>query len=131
MIPQVDPLGRVYVSAGGTPAYWNSGVGYDAAGRMCTTTALGANDVAVGAWRLDPLGRVVVAAPGGPLFYNDGLPFNSNGSMARVVDTAPAASDPYNHGIRVQPAGGVHFTTAAPPALLSGFDSGFDGGFGT
>jgi hypothetical protein len=64
-------------------------------------------------------------------FYNGGLPFNEVGAMLYQTDVVPAATDPYVGGIRVQPAGGVYFTTAAPPALLSGFDSGFDGGFGT
>ncbi len=131
MLPQVDPVGRIYTAPGGVPVYWNAGVGYDAAGRMCTTTVLGINDQSVGGWRLDPVGRVVVAAQGSPLFYNGGLPFNADGSMARQLDTVPAATDPYARGIRVGSAGGVYFSTAAPPALLSGFDSGFDGGFGT
>jgi hypothetical protein len=62
MIPQVDPVGRIYTAPGGVPLYWNAGVGYDAAGRMCTTTVLGPNDQYLGGWRLDPVGRVVVAA---------------------------------------------------------------------
>jgi hypothetical protein len=119
MIPQVDPLGRVYVAPAGVPVYWNEGVGYDSLGRMCTSVLLGPNDQNVSGWRLDPLGRVVVDAPSANLVYVGGLPFNNqapiNGTMARVVDQVPTASDPYVRGIRVQPAGGVHFTTTPPP----------------
>jgi hypothetical protein len=67
---------------------------------------------------------------GNAAFYNDGLPFNANGSMVVQTDTTPAPYDPYDHGIRVGD-NGVYLTTGAPPVVLSGFDSGFDGGFGT
>jgi hypothetical protein len=121
MLPQVDALGRVYVAPAGVPVTWNSGVGYDALGRMCTSIILGPNDQSVGAWRLDPLGRVVVDAPSANLVYNGGLPFNNqaplNGTMARAIDQVPAASDPYVGGIRVQSTGGVHFTSAVPPGF--------------
>ncbi len=117
MLPQVDPLGQVFVAASGVPVAWNAGVGYDTVGRMCTTAVVGANDQWVGGWRLDPLGRVVVAAQGGSLFYNGGLPFNADGSMASQTGVAPAADDPYVRGIRVG-AVGVYFVAATPPNFL-------------
>lgn len=129
MLPQVDASGRVYAVANGVPVSWNSGVGYDSTGRMCTTTVLGATDQSVGGWRLDPLGRVVVAAQDASVVYNGGLPFNSDGSLARQIDTVPAANDPYVGGIRVGPAGGVYFTTAAPPVVLDSFSDDFSEAF--
>jgi hypothetical protein len=132
MLPLLDPLGRIYILGNGVPVSWNNGVGYDSIGRMCTTGTLLATDQFVSGWRLDALGRLVVANAGGSVVYNGGLPFLAvDGRMVRILDAVPSANDPYVNGIRVSNAGAVYLTTAAPPALLSGFDSGFDGGFGT
>lgn len=116
-LPLVDPNGRIYHLAGGTPVAWANGIGYTAIGQMCTTVTPGANDQYVGGLRLDPVGRVVVAALSGAQFFNSGLPSNSsNDTESRQVDVVPIAADAYAPGgIRVSATGGVHFTTATPP----------------
>jgi hypothetical protein len=114
MLPQVDPIGRVYTAPGGTPVSWNAGVGYTATGQICTTLTAGPNDTYNGAWRLDPLGRVVVVVLAPPTVFNGGLPFNSNGALDGQPNATPIASDPYVRGMRVGPLG-VYGTTAAIP----------------
>lgn len=128
MLPQVDNLGRVFTAPGGTPAVWNSGVGYTLLGQVCTTQTLGANDQWVGGWRLDPVGRVVVAAGAG-VFFNGGLPFNVNGALIGQPNVVPLATDPYVRGMRVGTAG-VYGVNAVPP-VLTGFSDGFSEGFGS
>ena len=119
MLPQVDANGRIYAFPAGTPVAWNGGIGYTADGRMCITTTANATDSYLNGWRLDLVGRVVVSAQVAARAFNAGLPFNQTGtvgSMARQVDVALAASDPYvSGGIRVGPLGGAYMSTAIPP----------------
>lgn len=114
-LPLVDALGRVHVALNGTPVTWNQGLGYAANGALCYTNSLNATDVYQNGMRISATGLVVTAAQSGSLFYNAGLPFNAaDGTLARQVDVAPGADDPYVAGIRVGPLGGVYFTSAAP-----------------
>jgi hypothetical protein len=136
MLPQVDALGRVYTIFNGTPVSWMRGIGYDAQGRMCVITALPNPAFFVNGFTLDTLGRVfIVPTPGPTLAFVGGLPFNSGppgaGGLVSQADQVPLASDAYvGGGIRVNPALGMHRTTAMPPGVFSGFSDGFSDGFG-
>jgi len=114
-----DPQGAIYTDPGGTPVSWNSGMGFNAAGALCTSTSPGANDSYQGGKRLDPVGRLVVGngdPPARPYNFNAGLPFDKrDGSLIRQMNQTPASTDPFVAGVRVGPLGGVYMLSANPP----------------
>ena len=115
-----DPQGAIYTDPGGTPVSWNSGMGFTAAGALCTTTTQSGTDSYQGGKRLDPVGRLVVGdAPGGIgaiWDWNAGLPFRpDNGTLIRQMNQTPAPTDPFVAGVRVGPLGGVYMLSANPP----------------
>lgn len=119
-LPSKDSAGRIYVAPAGIPFRSNSGLAYNAAGQLCTTTTLGPNDVYLGGFRVATTGHLVVGdgvPEARPYVMKSGLPFDKrNGAMIRQMDVVPAPGDPFVAGVRVGALGGVYATTDVPPA---------------
>lgn len=122
MLPLTDTQGRIYVAPAQVPTFLVAGIGYTPSGQMCTWPTPNTDDRTVGGWRVRNNGQVIVAdgvIGNRPYVFNGGLPFSKlDGSLIRQTDVTPAATDPYQAGIRVGPRGGVYFTTAIPPSAL-------------
>jgi hypothetical protein len=96
-------LGSLVIAENGIPAAFLDGIGYTEEGAVCVTIG------------------------GGDTEYTGGLPVEPDGLLLVSFDQAVAS---WVAGIPLDAAGKVCLASPVPPFDLSGFDSGFDGGFG-
>jgi hypothetical protein len=96
-------LGSLVINTGGLPPpVYVAGIGYDNAGAICVLSAPAAG-------------------------FAGGLPVTAIGQLCVSYDQTPVT---WVAGIPLDASGLVCLATPVPPLDLSGFDSGFDGGFG-